>query len=591
MKILISHSTKFITNDKATTKKWNVDKILAYGTDIKNDLIELPFNESDSDVTILIPTILDSVNALAYDGANFALRILFKTIRKRNKGINIVLMGCETAESFLRHYPYPNIMKIPGVSYSLFNYGVISSLNLPPCPINRREGYKDSLINLGLKLPTSFKSTHSLTNEWSLYKWNSFMDFYSQEDEGRLNFLYFDYIRAIEKINNVKTRYIKNIETLQQSYKSLLGKERKILLIDDNPLWHEFFKNFFANSKIIYKAIGTDFKKKTADEILEIVRTEMENFTPDVILLDFRLLEDSDANETSDNISGTLVLKDLKGTFDNPGMAYGRQIIMFTATSRIENIMLLQNANADGFILKEKTESYQSKEITIDAISKMISTLDNAIERADFLIPLNEKLNKLSDLLTQHYNQDSELKLAVNIITQSVRQVTQKNNLTEDILKLVYLNIFKIFEEIKKCPNLVEYPNDYSLIIHTKSKLNVCSHGKSFISKKRADDWNCIRIYNKDSWHEKFCKEQDLNFAICALILFRLGFNQVDETKWNDIRIIRNCLVHGPNKQLAERNLDLSLPTLKRYSLKMLDLLCAILDPSNIREVSLIEPN
>ena len=121
--------------------------------------------------------------------------------------------------------------------------------------------------------------------------------------------------------------------------------------------------------------------------------------------------------------------------------------------------------------------------------------------------------------------------------------------------------------------------------------MRICSHDGSFINRKSRDDWNCMNQYNLSSWHYKYCKDKDLNFAICALILFRLGFSQIDDSDWNDIRIIRNALVHGANDQLQKRHLDLSVQTLKRYSLKMLDLLCAITNPSDIKNVALIKSN
>lgn len=72
---------------------------------------------------------------------------------------------------------------------------------------------------------------------------------------------------------------------------------------------------------------------------------------------------------------------------------------------------------------------------------------------------------------------------------------------------------------------------------------------------------------------------------MCAIILFRLGYFQVDDTKWNDIRIIRDSLAHGESEQLYKRNLDLSIDTLKHYILEMLKLIERILDPKYIKEV------
>lgn len=580
MKILISPSTAIISTDKATAQKWNVDRIMAYGSDIDTNLYELPFKESD-DVMILIPTILDNTNALAYDGANMALRILFKTIRKRQKGINIVLLGCETMASFLIHYPYPNILKIPGISYSLFNRKIVAELEDSTCSINQRKDYKDFIMNLGINLPSSFKSTHSVTNEWCLFKWNSFMDFDRLTEDESLGYLYFDYTKAVEKIHQVKYKSLKDSETMIQNIELLKKKDTRILLIDDNPQWHRFFERFFADSMVKFKSIGENFRKMDINDLIEQVNENVKCFEPEVILLDFRLIEDRDAEKEFDEISGTRVLKELKGNFEKPGIAYGTQILIFTATSRIENILRLQKFNADGFILKEKPEQYASKKITKKLISEMVRDITSAVDRAKFLIPLNQRLLNLWDLVTRIEFKNNALKEAIKTIAESVRLITQNNELNEGILKFVYLNIFKIFEEIKNHSGIISFPNKYSLTIHANNDLSVCSHDKSSIYRPSGDNWNCTRKLNKSSWHHPYCTKRDLNFAICATILFRLGKNQVDDTDWNDIRNTRNDLVHDKIRKISPDKL-------KCNSLKMLDLIYSILNPENIRE---IDPN
>ncbi|MGM9845711.1 MAG: hypothetical protein ACI30K_05720, partial [Muribaculaceae bacterium] len=189
MKILITPDTNLIAANDDAAKKWNVDRIVTHSSIIKSDRIELPFEVNVNDVTIMVPTVLDGVNALGYDGVNLALRILFKTISVRRIGINIVLMGCESIDSFLIHYPYPNIMKIPGVSYTEFNFKAIADLCIKQCPVTERNEYLKYIVELGIRMPSSFKSTHSLTNEWCLYKWNSFMEFNTDEVENNLNSL------------------------------------------------------------------------------------------------------------------------------------------------------------------------------------------------------------------------------------------------------------------------------------------------------------------------------------------------------------------------------------------------------------------
>lgn len=311
------------------------------------------------------------------------------------------------------------------------------------------EDYLPYFEKLNLKLPLSFKSTHSLTNEWCLYKWNSFMGFGPSAD--LLEGLYYDYLITVERLNRVKNKTVS--EHLKQRIKDLPTGLR-LLVIDDNSGWHDFFRKMFPDHPSVdVHCLGTDFRKRKYDDVIEAqIRHEVRSFQPDVIILDFRLMEDEDAGvkDNMKDISGYKVLsKVLKGDYKTPCDSFGRQVLIFTATSRIENILLLKEGNADGFILKERPENYNGKEITKDLISKMISTLEEAVGRAKFLIPLNEKLDNLIKLVETTNNTKTKIGIAIKLTSQSVRQLTQNNNLNKDILKIEFLNVFSILESIK----------------------------------------------------------------------------------------------------------------------------------------------
>ena len=496
MKYLVAFDTNIVRQDQAID--WGVDKVLILGNDLTDRFLNLP--EDKHPVIFFIPTVFDYSNSLSYYGVNLSLRILLKYISIGRTDIDIVLMGNESETNFLLHYDYPNILKIPGIHYIRFNKKIVASYILPNREYLVANEYIPYLDNLGLKIPSSFKSTHSLTNEWCLFKWNSFMGF-SENASSLEGHLYFDYLITLEKLNHIKskpvTEYLKNrISNIQAS---------RMLVIDDKAGWHSFFKDMFSNTdKIDIHCIGDDFNKLEFEDIEKRIVDEVNDFNPHVIILDFRLMEDKDSefNDDMKQISGYHVLaKVLKGDYKNPVGSFGRQVIIFTATSRIENILLLLNGNADGFILKEKPENYKGKEITKNIISKMITTLENAIDRAKFLIPLNEVLDNLIAVKNTSKSNNPEVCMSIGRASQSVRQLTQNNSLNEDILKLAFLDLFAILESIKddKRERLFPYINSEASRIRLSSEYlvmwdDICeirkclAHGDNIIRKGKLKD-------------------------------------------------------------------------------------------------------
>ena len=491
MKCLVTYDTSLINQENA--EEWGVEKVLT-SDELSFDISKLP--QLKQSLVFFVPTVFDYRNSLLYDGANLALRILMYYVRDGRTDVDIVLMGNESETDFLLQYDYPNILKIPGFHYTRFNVKSIANFTLPHREEIKCDDYKSYLANLGLKIPASFKSTHSLTNEWCIYKWSSFMGF--KEDVSAFEqSLYFDYLITLEKLNGVKSK--QKLNGIKEKIKNL-PKGTRILLIDDKEVWHEFFKEMFKDStQIEIQCIGQNFSKLSYPDIEAEVVKAIESFAPQIIILDFRLMEDKDAeiNDDMKKISGYNVLsKVLKGNFNEPLDSFGRQVLIFTATSRIENILLLKEGNADGFILKERPENYNGKEITKDLISKMISTLEEAVGRAKFLIPLNEKLDNLIKLVEATHNTKTEIGIVIKLTSQSVRQLTQNNNLNKDILKIEFLNVFSILESIKsnKLEKLFPFINSEASRINLAPEIfalweDICeirkclAHGDDKISK------------------------------------------------------------------------------------------------------------
>lgn len=435
MKILIAPQYDSIGKNDAT--KWHVDEIILPS---ESENWNLP--NAKNELILYVPTIINSEVAIEYDGVELAIKLYMAALREKRQNIKIVLMGVESRESFLLNYRYPNVLKCPGFDYILLSLNAVVGYTAFSTDINVEKALL-ALKDVGIGLPESYVSNHSFINEWCAFSWSKYMGFSCDKLAKTLDStLYFDYLRTLQ--------YHKEIKISDEKKADIKALKGKILLIDDNEYWHEFFTNFFGENKsnVSFMAIGKDFKNKKAEEIKTECLETVRSFNPDVILLDFRLLEDKDYNVNSRaNISGVQVLRALKGTADKPGEAYGTKIIMFTATGKIENIFSLQKFGADGFIFKDSPEQYVGKPPLKESISRMIRLLDDMQKCAILSKEICNSLKKCENIACK-YSEDfcSQIKH----IADMVRILLQGDFREFQKLKHIYLECFGILETIKR---------------------------------------------------------------------------------------------------------------------------------------------
>lgn len=437
MRILIAPYDGISKND---TSKWNVDEII-----LRQEINLYSFPKNENELLYFIPTIFNADTALEYEGVELALKLYTTALREKFYNIKIVLVGIESCESFMLNYSYPNILKCPGISYILLMKDSISIYANPVQSINPDLAIS-ALTNLGMRLPKSYVANHSFTNEWCAYAWSKYMGFSCKGlSEALESTIYFNYLRTL--LSNEKEGRIS--ETKIAEIAKLKGR---ILLIDDNIYWHNFFKNFFTktNSSVIFSSVGADFRHKSIKEIIGICSEKVEEFKPDIILLDFRLLEDTDYSTTRTKISGVQVLRELKGTPDKAGIAYGTKIIMFTATEKIEHVLALQKFGADSFLLKQSPEQYANKPSVKESINELIMQLKDMYRCACVSKIVCNSLNDCIELSkSYHLDIQDEIKHSA----EAVQTLLQGNFYQFSRLKLLYLDYINILEVFKRFYN------------------------------------------------------------------------------------------------------------------------------------------
>lgn len=324
-------------------------------------------NKLEKTDIVFIKASLSQNNYLEYLGIRLAYHIRMTQCLGSKACVPIVFIAEESFQYLGLTYPEPSI---------LFTKGIYLIKELLADYENTMKDYNDGIIrplddfssflnSITINPPVSYLSHHSIANEWSILRWAKVLGL--SIERGALNsvqrniesLLYYKYLQAKFPTESVADRTVFKIN----------GNGR-ILYIDDewNKGWNVILENYFttSSSNIIFESLTYDFKDKTHNEILSVCIRKIESSKPDVVLLDLRLSDSDFTNShNSPALTGYKVLKETK--LINPGI----QVIIFTASNKVWNLLDLQANGADGFLLKESPELAINRSLTYDSLSSL----------------------------------------------------------------------------------------------------------------------------------------------------------------------------------------------------------------------------
>ena len=336
--------------------------------------------------------------------------------------------------------------------------------------------YKENFLDcIDIKPPK--ESSHDIANEWAIFKWAKELEI---SDSDTINNtissisyqLYFKYL--LQKTDNhesINTQNKKqNIIQRKSGLRIVKIKDdipKKVLIIDDelDKGWGDIFVKYFKQKKKYAEPeiLPIELKNKKYEDIEPIILKYIENYKPDLIILDMRLIESDHSENNPENISGIKLLNEIKKKSLDTQLNPGIQVIMLSATTRSD---ILEQAMKDNKIV-----GYIQK----DHINSSITTKEN--------------IQKLTNLI-----KESEEKFFLKDIWDM-----QKNILKLDIFKTKKYNEIKI--EVEQVFDIldsnIEHPNNFVVFIFTRclefiSKLYINEYDAKYL----ADDREDIGVYN-----------------------------------------------------------------------------------------------
>lgn len=497
------------------------------------------FNESEYDA-LYIPLCFGKILS-DYNGLRLAIHIRCTKSINQNKPIYIY---SPVPTSYLVQSKYFDILKTKGVKIiNMHPKKIIDSFgSLQPLTEN---DIKHEMDKIHLPIPQNYEDSHSIANEWAIYRWAVATESEDSAIENVANTiksnLYFKHLTTIyppSDIDRIKEEKLKFKDQLSCISDALIGqKDINILYVDDeaDKGWYEIMANIIHDVNNIsgFDYLGEDIKALSQQELIDQVVNRVKEDSVNIVLLDFRLHKNDHDSHSIEDITSVQILKKIKEF--NAGI----QVIIFSATNKVWNLLALQKYGADGFIIKEGPENSKEPSFTIQTIENFINTMSLCISNRykESLCKIVSDLNNNLEKGAKAHKIDKDYKKSVKLFYRMAYS-SLPQSVDDPCFDHSFMNYFRIIEATAN--EFIDVDNP-----EVKEKNGTMKYSFKF---RGTDDY--LKDYNEDEFSEIGRKlsmtNKRLNFKQKFYNLFaRLGvyssatFNMVEK---------RNALTHPNSK-------------------------------------------
>ena len=496
-------------------------------------------NESEYDA-LYIPLCFGKILS-DYNGLRLAIHIRCTKSINQNKPIYIY---SPVPTSYLVQSKYFDILKTKGVKIiNMHPKKIIDSFgSLQPLTEN---DIKHEMDKIHLPIPQNYEDSHSIANEWAIYRWAVATESEDSAIENVANTiksnLYFKHLTTIyppSDIDRIKEEKLKFKDQLSCISDALIGqKDINILYVDDeaDKGWYEIMANIIHDVNNIsgFDYLGEDLKALSQQELIDQVVNRVKEDSVNIVLLDFRLHKNDHDSHSIEDITSVQILKKIKEF--NAGI----QVIIFSATNKVWNLLALQKYGADGFIIKEGPENSKEPSFTIQTIENFINTMSLCISNRykESLCKIVSDLNNNLEKGAKAHKIDKDYKKSVKLFYRMAYS-SLPQSVDDPCFDHSFMNYFRIIEATAN--EFIDVDNP-----EVKEKNGTMKYSFKF---RGTDDY--LKDYNEDEFSEIGRKlsmtNKRLNFKQKFYNLFaRLGvyssatFNMVEK---------RNALTHPNSK-------------------------------------------
>ncbi len=487
---------------------------------------------------IFIPFSLSENNYVEFLGLRFACHIRL-TAEFHNLNTPIVFYGYETTFEI-------NKLSTPGSI--LFSKGIYTTDKISiqdfeaqiafilenPIQIEPQTFTKLFLERLHVKPAGNYATHHSIANEWAIYRWAKALQLETEN------------IQRIESSigSNLYYKYLKckyPITEVVDANRRIILERGRILYIDDevNKGWDAIFRQICSN--ITYNSIGSDFKEMTSCTIIDSASQKVQEFNPDVVILDYRLHDDDFENTNPQEITGYKILKGIKEINE------GIQVIILSATNKIWNLMELQKAGADGFILKESPELSIDRDFSKNTFTNTYRTINEALAKKY----LKTIYTAWKESIQTTRNSDEKFISESNVTLKTAWQLINSEH-----LDMGYLTIYQNIENYAS--KLYQTGDDQDSIDET-TVIDKSGENKNIWKLKYIKDERNGDYFNFNNQEQPKTQRPTTLFKVSCLFHFKFKYNNNQLKEIGKLNKIRNNIAHGvriPRSQIQHSTKD-----------------------------------
>jgi len=444
-----------------------------------------------------------------------------------NRCTPVYIYGFVGLDTLINH-EYFNILKTKNVQ--IINYSIKAFediINSTPEPLELSE-LPQEMAKLKLDVPKDYEDSHSIANEWAIYRWAKAIntnDNAIQKIIDKVNTqLYFKYLSTIYPTTEI-------LAISEEELKLKNTGKPKILYVDDDAEkgWYEILCKILSdiNDIDVVDYLGDDLKLVSQDEIINRTTCKVQENDIDIVILDFRLHPDDFVVTNIKNVTGFKLLQNIKKI--NPGI----QVIIFSATTKIWNLQALQEAGADGFIIKESPENSFDPSFTTQTIESFKSTIAKCLRNyfLKIIFSLIDPVTKLVKIESEKKPSKFSLSIHQNTIQNINQRIEIFNQLIYNFpsnLEWAFSTLILIIEEIVNAlyiddglDHVVEINIFKKVKCNYTSSLGRClsikpNHNSSnYTNEEYVVPENDITFYNKTANRDPF------NFRLTCILYYK----------------------------------------------------------------------